>query len=199
MPFQLDPEVATALEALMGSATRPPPAPIGDVKARRDMCDLMALAFQASLPSHDDISQTDFHIKTPDGHELLLRWYTEIGTTLKNSPAVLYIHGGGMIAMCVGHYDKAMQNYVHQTGVPFLSVEYRLAPEFPAPIPVEDSYTALEWLHSNASKFGVDSNRIAIMGDSGGGGIAASLAHFALKKKGPKIAKQILIYPMLDD
>jgi acetyl esterase/lipase len=46
-----------------------------------------------------------------------------------------------MIAMCVAYYDKAMQNYMHETGVPFLSVEYRLAPEFPAPIPVEDSYT----------------------------------------------------------
>jgi acetyl esterase/lipase len=46
-----------------------------------------------------------------------------------------------MIAMCVAYYDKAMQNYMHETGVPFLSVEYRLAPEFPAPILVEDSYT----------------------------------------------------------
>lgn len=104
-----------------------------------------------------------------------------------------------MIAGSVTDYDGLLAKYVSTSGVPFLSVEYRLAPEYPAPVPVTDSYAGLEYLHAQASKLGVDPKRIAIMGDSAGGGIAASLAHYAKLKNGPAIAKQILIYPMLDD
>lgn len=202
MPFQLDPEVAAPLAALMGGGERPPPAPIGDVKARREMCDVLIETVKTIIPRTLDVSdvlQKDFHTKTGDGHDLLLRWYSKSGYLKETTPAILYVHGGGMIAMSVDHYDHALPVYVKQTSVPILSVDFRLAPEFPGLIPVEDCYAGLEWLHLNASKLGVDPKRIAIMGDSGGGGLAACLAHLALKKNGPKIAKQILIYPMLDD
>ena len=91
-----------------------------------------------------------------------------------------------------------MQNYMHETGVPFLSVEYRLAPKFPVSIPVEDSSRGLEWLHSNASKPGANSNRIAVMGDSGGG-VLQPLHAFGDQEERAKDWKQVLIYPMLDD
>jgi acetyl esterase/lipase len=197
MPFKLDSEVAVAFAALMPGG-RLPPAAVGDVEARRARTDAMMSLVQTMLPSHDDVKKEDFHAKTSDGHDLLLRWYIKTGTP-KDSPAVLYMHGGGMIAMGIGHYDKGLQNYVHATGVPFLAVEFRNAPEFPAPFQVSDSYAGLIWLHDNASKLGVDVTRIALCGDSGGGGIAAALAHYSLNRNGPKIAKQILIYPMLDD
>lgn len=83
--------------------------------------------------------------------------------------------------------------------MPFLSVEYRYAPEFPAPTPVTDCYAGLQWLVAHAAELGVDPARIGIMGDSGGGGAAASLAVYARDRGGPAIARQILIYPMLDD
>ncbi len=80
-----------------------------------------------------------------------------------------------------------------------LSVDYRLAPEHPYPTPVEDAYAALTWLHEHAAELGVDPARIAVMGDSAGGGLAASLAILARDRGAPAIARQILIMPMLDD
>lgn len=104
-----------------------------------------------------------------------------------------------MISLTIEHYDKAISRYVSRTGVPFLVVDYRLAPEVQAPVPVTDAYAGLQYLHSHAAELGVDTSRIAVMGDSAGGGIAASLAHYSKQQNGPHIAKQILIYPMLDD
>jgi acetyl esterase/lipase len=80
-----------------------------------------------------------------------------------------------------------------------LSVDYRLAPEHPHPIPVEDAYTGLLWLVEHAAELGVDPARIAVMGDSAGGGLAAAVAILSRDRGGPAIARQILLYPMLDD
>lgn len=140
----------------------------------------------------------DFHTKTSDGYDLLLRWFTKNDSPAPGS-AVLYAHGGGMICLALENYDQALKRYVSASGVPFLAVEYRLAPEFPAPIPVTDTYAALQYLHAHAAELGVNPSRIAVMGDSAGGGIAASLTHYCKLKGGPSLAKQILIYPMLDD
>lgn len=85
------------------------------------------------------------------------------------------------------------------SGVPMLSVDYRLAPEAKYPVPVLDMYTALQWLHAHAEELGVDTARIGIAGDSAGGGLAAACTIMAKEKGGPGIAKQILLYPMLDD
>jgi acetyl esterase/lipase len=105
-----------------------------------------------------------------------------------------------MICLSVTSYNEVIKRYVSASGVPFLAVEYRLAPEVQAPVPVTDAYNGLRYLYDHASKLGVDQSRIAVMGDSAGGGIAASLTHYARYQTGaPKIAKQILLYPMLDD
>src|SRR4029077_17645569 len=80
-----------------------------------------------------------------------------------------------------------------------VSVEYRLAPETPFPGALEDNYTALRWLYANAETLGVDRNRIAIGGESAGGGHAAALAIAARDRKEVPVIFQLLIYPMLDD
>ena len=80
-----------------------------------------------------------------------------------------------------------------------MSVEYRRAPEHAFPTPLEDAYAALRWLHEHAGELGVDPDRIAVMGDSAGGGMAAALTILARERGGPKIARQILLMPMLDD
>jgi acetyl esterase/lipase len=79
-----------------------------------------------------------------------------------------------------------------------LAVEYRLAPEHPHPVPVEDSYSGLRWLIDNAETLGVNTARIAVMGDSAGGGLTGGLALLA-RDRGLALARQIMIYPMLDD
>ncbi len=80
-----------------------------------------------------------------------------------------------------------------------LSVDTRRAPEHPFPTPVEDAYAALRWLHERAGELGVDRGRIAVMGDSAGGGLAAALRSCTRERGGPAIARQILLMPMLDD
>jgi acetyl esterase/lipase len=79
-----------------------------------------------------------------------------------------------------------------------VSVDYRFAPETPIPGPQEANYAALLWLAGHAHELGVDPARIVIMGESAGGGLAASLAQMARDGGGPKPAGQVLIYPMLD-
>ncbi len=103
-----------------------------------------------------------------------------------------------MISSSVDFYDPVVSDYVAATGVPFLAVDYRLAPENPGTGPVEEVFAALQWLVEHAGKLGVDVGRIAVMGDSAGGGLAAGAAILA-RDRGVPLARQILIYPMLDD
>jgi acetyl esterase/lipase len=80
-----------------------------------------------------------------------------------------------------------------------LSVDYRLAPEHRYPTQVQAAYASLRWLDEHAKELGVDRERIAVMGESAGGGLAAAVAIMTRDHAGPAIARQILIYPMLDD
>ena len=81
-----------------------------------------------------------------------------------------------------------------------MSVNYRKAPEHPYPIPIEDMFAGLQWVQANAAKFNIDPARLAIMGESAGGGLAAGVALLAKDRKlSPPLARQIIIYPMIDD
>jgi acetyl esterase/lipase len=80
-----------------------------------------------------------------------------------------------------------------------VTVEYRLAPEFPDPYPVEDCYAGLVWTAENAAELGIDPNRLLIGGGSAGGGLAAGTTLLARDRRGPGLIGQLLIYPMLDD
>lgn len=195
--FQLHPAIGAGLAALSGP-NPPPPLPAGDVENRRKRLDGLFDAVVNSQPQVTDVDVKEFFLKASDGHQLLTRWFTKRGGKAPGS-AVLYAHGGGMIALNLNVYDAIIKRYVSNTGVPFLAVDYRLAPEVQAPIPVTDMYVGLQYLHSHAAELGVDPNQIAIMGDSAGGGISASLAHYIKSQGGPSVSKQILIYPMLDD
>jgi acetyl esterase/lipase len=80
-----------------------------------------------------------------------------------------------------------------------LTPDYRLAPEHPDPAPVEDCYATVRWAAAHAREIGIDPARIAVMGASAGGGLAAGVTLLARDRGGPAIARQLLIYPMLDD
>ncbi|MGI5423866.1 alpha/beta hydrolase [Streptomyces sp. CA-179760] len=197
MSFSLDPEIAEGVETLFKGFGEVEPMAVDDVVSRRAIFDKMQLMMFEQLPTPGDVNIRDYETTTQDGARIVLRWYTK-GEATPGS-AVLYAHGSGMIASRMEIYDGPVARYVSATGVPFLSVAYRKAPEFPAPIPVTDCYAGLQWLVEHASELRVDPDRIAVMGDSGGGGIVASLAIYARDHEGPAIARQILIYPMLDD
>lgn len=117
----------------------------------------------------------------------------------KGRPAFLHIHGGGYIAGVAGQNNPFLQTLAQRCGCLVVSVDYRLAPETHFPGSLEDNYAALKWLYANADELGVDRKRIAIGGESAGGGHAAMLAIAARDRKEVPICFQMLIYPMLDD
>ncbi len=117
----------------------------------------------------------------------------------KNKPAVIYIHGGGYVLGTAGTSVRLAQEIAKSTEGLVVSVDYTLAPEAVFPTSLEQNYAALAWLHKNAGQLGVDAAKIAICGDSAGGGHAAMLAIAARDRKEFAIAFQCLIYPMLDD
>ncbi|OBA96968.1 alpha/beta hydrolase [Mycobacteriaceae bacterium 1482268.1] len=201
MALRLDPQVYTELAALLQALGRAEPAPAGDVEARRRgghrMMDLVAAN---TAPAEGIVTET-FSLPAVDGSALAATWYRTAAASQPGS-AALYIHGGGMI-FSLEHMgaitDLIVADYVAASGVPMLVIDYRTAPEHPHPTPVEDCYAALAWLVGQATTLGVDPARVAVMGDSAGGGLAAGVCLMARDRGGPAVAQQLLIYPMLDD
>jgi len=114
-------------------------------------------------------------------------------------PAILHIHGGGMVSGRAQNMTAFCQTVAAEFDCVVVNVEYRLSPETPFPGPLEDNYAALVWLYRNAGALGVDPRRIAVMGESAGGGLAALLALAARDRGEVPLCYQLLIYPMLDD
>ncbi len=110
--------------------------------------------------------------------------------------ALLWIHGGGYLLGSPEQDDALCRRYVQRLGVVVAAARYRLAPEHPYPIPLEDCYTVLTWL---AGLPGVDADRIAIGGASAGGGLTAALSFLARDRGEVSPVLQVLSYPMLDD
>jgi acetyl esterase/lipase len=200
VPHAMDPELLQAVTAMLaGGAALPEPAARGDWTTLRANGEAGLARLEAALPEHPSVSRTDHHVPSYDGGQLLVRWYAPPGHDPSAAgPAAVYLHGGGMILGTVDMHDRMVADYAAGSGVPLLAVDYRRAPEHPHPAPVEDAYGGLAWLAAHAPELGVDPARIAVMGDSGGGGLAAGAALLA-RDRGLPVARQILIYPMLDD
>lgn len=114
------------------------------------------------------------------------------------SGALLWIYGGGTVLSMIKQGHAWCSRVADELGALVISVDYRLAPEHPYPAGLDDCYQALRWLHDNADSLGIDPGRIAVGGDSAGGGLAAALAQRARDTAVP-VRFQLLVYPMLDD
>lgn len=132
------------------------------------------------------------------GDPIALAVVQRIGRT--GTAACAYaIHGGGMM---FGHHLGNLESYddwllVHD--VVLVSPDYRLAPEHPDPYPVEDCYAGLVWLAEHTDELGVDPDRIVLVGQSAGAGLAAGTALLSRDRQGPRVVGQVLVSPMLDD
>ena len=114
-------------------------------------------------------------------------------------PCIFHIHGGGYITGKASDGEPRHRSLAADLGCCIVSVDYRLAPETRFPGSIEDCYAALGWVFSNAAELGVDAARIGIMGESAGGGLAASLAILVRDRGEYDLKFQHLIYPMIDD
>ena len=197
MSFELNAHIRQLIAAGAGPAGSPgfTDFATGDAAALREILD-HGLAQMNGLPADPTVTATTHRTTTADGHELELRFYEKAGSF--PGSAVVYLHGGAMLAGSVDLYDPLVRASVAWTGVPFLAVDYRLAPGVPAGTPAWDALLGLQWLLDHSPELGVDPARIAIMGDSAGGGVAAAVAVLA-RDVGIGLARQILMYPMLDD
>lgn len=108
--------------------------------------------------------------------------------------ALLWIHGGGMVIGAAKMDDVYCRRVAHELGITVASVDYRLAPEHPYPVPLEDCYAALQWLAAQPG-----TTRIAVGGASAGGGLAAGVTLAARDRGEIEPAAQLLVYPMIDD
>jgi acetyl esterase/lipase len=180
MPYSLDPEVGASLAELAADGTPPVPAR-GDWQTLRKNGNAGQAYLASITPTSEGVTTVSYATASPDGGQLELRWYR-----------------GGMVLGNLDSYDTLLSWYVATTGVPFLSVGYRLAPESQGETLAEDVFAGLVWLREHAAELGVAVERIAVMGDSGGGSPAAGAAILA-RDRGIPLAAQLLIYPMLDD
>ena len=114
-------------------------------------------------------------------------------------PVLVWVHGGGYVVGNLNMSDERLLQFVQELGIAIVSVDYRLAPEHPFPAALDDAYATLKWVHDQAHVLGIDPNRIAVGGDSAGGGLAAALAQWSYDRGEVKPVFQLLIYPMLDD
>lgn len=111
---------------------------------------------------------------------------------------LLWIHGGGLVLGAAAMDDTFCGETARDLGVTIVSVDYRLAPRHPFPAALDDAYAGWEWMLRHASEFGLDVSRLAVGGQSAGGGLAASLVQ-RLHDDGVKLAGQWLLCPMIDD
>ncbi|KAK4543353.1 hypothetical protein LTR36_005712 [Oleoguttula mirabilis] len=200
--LKLDPDYAEALEktlSLLGDKPAVTPK-VGDVEARRTATNRSWPILVSQLPPTLDVEKTHVgNVKSYDGYEVPLYRFAKKGESQSGSaPAIVYTHGGGYIGLSVELFSPVLAEYVSMSGVQIFAMDYRLSPEHSFPAPLEDCYAGLQYVHENATQFGIDPERIAIMGESAGGGLCAGAAILA-RNRGLKLAKQLVINGSLDD
>ena len=186
----VDPELAIAVPLI-------PDFPFTELDGSRRALDELIAAFPVDLSG---VHVQDRLVPGPAGApDVPVRIFTPLSADPGVQPGVLDIHGGGFALGMVALDDAANAAIARDVGAVVVSVDYRLAPEHPFPAPAEDCYAALVWFAGHAAELGVDPARIAVLGDSAGGGLAATTALLARDRGGPALAMQVLIEPELDD
>ena len=192
MSYAFDPQFAEVIPLL---PTLSELSTLEGVRAIRESAGLWG-----GVEQREDVVREDRHIAGPEGApDVPVRIYRPTTEPDGPVPAVLEIHGGGFVLGTVEMSDGFCDRVAAEDQAVVVSVDYRLAPEDPFPAALDDCYAALSWLHDNADELGVDRERIAIAGQSAGGGLAAGIALLARDRGGPALCFQLLEIPELDD
>lgn len=128
--------------------------------------------------------------------EVPVRIYYPTKTSMDGKhPVCVFYHGGGFVLGSVDLYHAMVSKLARVTGQIIVSVEYRLAPEYPFPAAVNDCYAVLQWMQHHGSKLGADTTRITVMGDSAGGNLATVMTLKCHDEQRPQPYRQVLLYP----
>jgi acetyl esterase/lipase len=158
---------------------------------------LVQLSVMPEPSTHPDVRLEELKIPGGGAAAQSIRCLLFSPTQGASASALLHVHGGGFV-MGNPEMDVARNiELARATGCTILSVDYRLAPEHPHPAGLEDCHAALVWLASEAKSLGISRERIGVIGESAGGGMAASLALVARDRRSVPLSCQVLIYPML--
>lgn len=168
-----------------------------DTQSAEEIRGAMLQAYGQKYGSPDAVEKEELSLAGEDGQPPVraLLYRPKAGAA---RGAILHLHGGGWIAGTADMMAAFCADVADKHGVVVLSVDYRLAPEAPGDAALDDCFRALSWLAAEAQEFGVASDRIAVMGDSAGGNLAAGVALRA-RDAGLPLAAQLLIYPALDN
>jgi acetyl esterase len=183
----IHPQARTFLEALAADPSPRPGAPGFDLAAAR-------LATHELAPPRFGHGDEVADVLDLDADGVACRLYRP----RRGAPIVVHLHGGGWVVGDLESHDAVCRLLAARSGAAVLAVDYRLAPEHPYPAAVEDCERTVDWLVSNGPSLDVDPTRLAVLGDSSGGNLAAALALRARDRGGPSYAMQVLIYPVLD-
>lgn len=185
----LDPAAAALLAQLEAAGLRDFPD-LGVTESRA----ALALFPRLQGESMPMANVADLTIPSPDG-DIPARMY--VPTTDSPLPLLVYFHGGGFVVGDIEVADRPCRELASTTGTIVISVDYRLAPEHPAPAPLNDAYAAVTWAAQEGEGLGGD-GRLCVAGDSAGGNLAATVALLARDRGGPRIDTQLLLYPITD-
>lgn len=184
---------------LGGSVARLPPEQVPAARERAGRIQA-GPAGRAIVASHDRrVVSEDTVLRTP-ATVLPVRVYRPPEAAAVPPPLVVNFHGGGYVQGDLDQSDWFCGQVALLAGVVVVSVDYRLAPEHPFPVPAQDAYAATESLAAEPGRWGVDGTRLAVMGDSAGGNLAAVVCLMArdARRRGedaPRIGAQCLVYP----
>jgi acetyl esterase len=185
----VDPQIQQMLDA-MAAMDAPPASQSTPEQVRESFRTLVAFGGPPA-----EVEVADRVAPGPAG-PVPVRVYTPEGTG--PFPTLLWFHGGGYVIGDLDTADSAARGLCTGAGAVVVSVDYRLAPEHKAPAAVDDCWAATLWVAANPGEVGADPDRIAVGGDSAGGGIAALVALRAREAGTPRLVHQLLVYPYVD-
>ena len=189
---KLHPQMQAILDA-MEAGGAPAMEDISPAEARANL-DARDGAFYARPPKVAEVGVRT--IPGPAG-AIPVRVYAPLGVAPDPAPPlIVFYHGGGWVVGSLTSHDPECRALANAAGAVVMAVDYRLAPEHKFPAPVEDCWAACRWAAANAAEIGADPSRIAVCGDSAGGNLAAVIAQLAAREGGPRLALQVLIYPV---
>jgi acetyl esterase len=187
----LDPQAKLVLDAL-AAVSMPDPWTIEPATFRVQVREMRIAA-----PEEPVGSVESRNIPGPAG-SVPVRVYTPLERERVALPVLAFFHGGGFVIGDLDSHDGTCRALANAAGCAVVAVDYRLAPEAKFPAAAEDCYAATRWIAENASSLGIDATRIAVGGDSAGGNLAAVTALLARDRGGPRLAHQLLVYPVID-
>lgn len=192
MKTPLDDDAVAVLEAL-GDERQPPTRTLAPPAARRQLAETLE---PTTVPSVAEVREHRIdRTQSSQRSELPIRlYYPDKSGTL---PCTAYFHGGGWIEGDLETHDTLCRRLATAGECVIAAVDYRRAPEEPFPGALADCYTAVEWLAEHGSHVGIDTDALAVAGDSAGGALAAGVSLRAVQEDGPSIAHQLLVCPMV--